>query len=32
MNPFIKSFVEKLLELEKILKYAIEILQELDGF
>ena len=32
MNPFIKSFVDKLLELEKILKYSNEILAELEGF
>lgn len=32
MNPFIKNFFDKLLELEKILKYAIEILEELEGF
>lgn len=31
MNPYIKNFVDKLLELEKILKYSVEILIEFEG-
>lgn len=30
MNPFIKSFFEKLLEIEKIIKHTVELLSELE--
>jgi aryl-phospho-beta-D-glucosidase BglC (GH1 family) len=30
MNPYIKNFFEKLLEIEKIIKYSVEILIEFE--
>ena len=31
MNPYIKNFFEKLLEIEKIIKYSVEIIIEFEG-